>query len=56
MIESPCINKCQLNPNNICIGCYRTISEITGWTTKSINEQKEIVARSLKRKNQQSIN
>ena len=31
-ISSPCISKCCLNDDNICLGCFRSINEITLWT------------------------
>lgn len=31
MIHSPCVAKCGLNDEDICMGCYRTIDEIVGW-------------------------
>lgn len=32
MIHSPCVAKCGLNHDDICMGCYRTIDEIVGWS------------------------
>lgn len=49
IVESPCINKCSLDDDNICFGCYRSISEIIGWAEKTIDEQKEIIEKSLQR-------
>lgn len=31
MIPSPCRRNCCLNLADVCIGCGRTIEEITGW-------------------------
>ena len=32
-IESPCVQICVVHPETrICIGCYRTIDEITDWS------------------------
>ncbi len=39
-VSSPCIDVCQLNSQNICTGCYRTIDEITQW--RSLNKSKQI--------------
>lgn len=39
MIPSPCNNICKLDLNNVCIGCGRTIDEISTWGSAS-NEQK----------------
>ena len=32
-IQSPCIKLCVVHPEErICVGCYRTIDEISGWS------------------------
>ncbi|GAK70736.1 hypothetical protein RRU01S_13_00740 [Agrobacterium rubi TR3 = NBRC 13261] len=32
-METPCINICTLDPDDgLCVGCYRTIEEIMGWS------------------------
>lgn len=31
-LSSPCIRNCCLNDDNICLGCFRSINEITLWT------------------------
>lgn len=30
-IASPCIRNCCLNEQDICMGCFRHLSEITAW-------------------------
>ena len=30
-VRSPCISICQLNDDDICIGCFRNAMEITYW-------------------------
>lgn len=42
-IESPCIGRCCLDDNDICIGCYRSLTEITGWASKCNVEKIEIL-------------
>lgn len=44
-VITPCIGQCDLDENNICIGCYRSSSEITGWLDKSEDEKINIVIR-----------
>ena len=44
-VESPCIGLCELK-DNICIGCNRTVEQITNWETMS-DEQKEKVINAL---------
>lgn len=31
-ITSPCIRQCTLDNNDICLGCFRSLHEITRWT------------------------
>ena len=31
-VESPCIRNCCLDNNDICMGCFRSLTEITQWT------------------------
>lgn len=42
-METPCINVCSLNPEGICIGCYRTIDEIIGWSGFTAGERRRIM-------------
>jgi len=49
-VISPCVGKCQLVESDICMGCYRLISEISGWLNKPESVKKEIVDRCTKRK------
>lgn len=44
-ITSPCINICKLDKNNICIGCGRTIEEISNWLKLSNKEKQEVISR-----------
>jgi predicted Fe-S protein YdhL (DUF1289 family) len=33
-IESPCRNICEIDPKTqLCVGCARSLHEITGWTS-----------------------
>lgn len=41
-VASPCVLSCQLNGENMCIGCFRMITEIVGWGQFS-EEAKESV-------------
>ena len=31
-LPSPCISKCCLNDDDICLSCFRSLKEITLWT------------------------
>ncbi len=40
--ESPCIRQCCLDEQDVCVGCYRTLSEITSWSSCSDEQKIEI--------------
>jgi predicted Fe-S protein YdhL (DUF1289 family) len=40
---SPCTKICALDEQGYCLGCYRTLPEIAGWTRLSAREQWAIV-------------
>lgn len=31
MTTSPCVRNCCLDENDICLGCFRSLSEIVAW-------------------------
>lgn len=41
--ESPCIGVCNVGPDGICIGCYRTHNEISKWVSYSEEEKSHII-------------
>ncbi len=44
MIETPCIRICTLDPGSgLCIGCGRTLDEITRWGSLSSADRREIM-------------
>ena len=45
-IESPCVRTCTLDAEGrLCLGCFRTIDEIVGWTALSEAERAGVLAR-----------
>ncbi|WOH36374.1 DUF1289 domain-containing protein [Thalassotalea fonticola] len=48
-VITPCVGQCDLDKYDICMGCYRSASEIAGWMDKSEDEKIEIVIRCKKR-------
>lgn len=43
-ITSPCINVCQMDPRTgLCEGCYRSIDEITVWSSACDNIKRAIL-------------
>ncbi len=43
-VRSPCVSICVLNPDDVCVGCYRTADEITDWFTLGDDKKREIIA------------
>lgn len=43
-ISSPCIHICQFDENEVCLGCYRTKSEIVRWMQLTENERLQIMS------------
>ncbi len=52
-VITPCIGQCCLDANKVCMGCFRTSDEITGWIDKSEDEKVAIVIRCKKQIAQQ---
>ncbi|KGJ98368.1 DUF1289 domain-containing protein [Thalassotalea sp. ND16A] len=48
-VITPCVGRCDLDENDICMGCYRSASEIAGWMDKSEDEKINIVIRCKKK-------
>ncbi|MBU1348030.1 MAG: DUF1289 domain-containing protein [Alphaproteobacteria bacterium] len=43
-IATPCIQVCIVDgPTGLCLGCYRTLSEIGGWSALSDPQRAEIM-------------
>jgi predicted Fe-S protein YdhL (DUF1289 family) len=42
-VPSPCIDICRLDSQGLCIGCRRTIDEITEWSRASAARRREIL-------------
>ncbi|RTL28609.1 MAG: DUF1289 domain-containing protein [Burkholderiales bacterium] len=42
---SPCVRLCTLNEADVCVGCGRTLADITGWTKMSEADKAACVAR-----------
>lgn len=50
-IASPCLNVCKLDTaKTICIGCFRTLSEIGEWSRATDRRKQQIVDEAAKRK------
>lgn len=43
VVDSPCFNVCELDANNVCKGCYRTLEEIGKWADVPDLERERIL-------------
>ncbi|HSX49983.1 MAG TPA: DUF1289 domain-containing protein [Cellvibrio sp.] len=50
VVESPCIRNCCLDDNDICIGCHRSLAEITRWSLVNDSAKLEILAAAKSRR------
>lgn len=50
MMKSPCINICKIDPkSNICLGCGRSIKEISDWINLDDEEREKLLSDLKKR-------
>ncbi len=49
-VSSPCIRACCLDDDDVCLGCFRSLDEITAWGTMSDDERLRCLARCQQRK------
>ena len=49
-VESPCIRNCCLDSNDICMGCFRSLTEITQWTLVNDKKRQEFLKNVAERK------
>ena len=42
-VASPCVHVCALDDDDICIGCQRTVAEITRWGLMDNNERRKVL-------------
>lgn len=44
-VRSPCVKLCLMDPaRDVCLGCCRTLDEITGWSAMSAAERDDVMA------------
>jgi len=44
-VDSPCVKICVVHPaSGLCIGCFRTMDEIAGWSEMEAETRKILVA------------
>lgn len=52
VVESPCVRNCCLNDADICVGCFRSLEEITRWSLVGNEVKMQILAHAAERKSQ----
>lgn len=48
-IKSPCMNLCCLDDEDVCIGCHRSVKEITGWSRMDYQQKKATMVKVIAR-------
>lgn len=43
-VPSPCVSICSLDDDDICIGCQRSVAEITRWSRMNNDERRSVLA------------
>jgi len=54
-VKSPCIRNCCLDTHDICLGCYRSLTEICAWGEAGATERQEILRNAAQRKQQRTL-
>ena len=51
-IKSPCVRNCCLDEDDICMGCFRYVNEITDWQKANSEKKQRILFYAEQRKQQ----
>jgi predicted Fe-S protein YdhL (DUF1289 family) len=51
-IVSPCVRNCCLDGDDVCLGCFRTIAEITGWVQADAHTRRRFLDNAARRRQQ----
>ncbi len=49
-VASPCVDICRLDAQGLCVGCRRTIGEISEWSRAGDTRRREILSELQRRK------
>ena len=41
--SSPCVRRCCLDRNDVCVGCFRTLAEILAWGGSANDEERQLI-------------
>lgn len=53
-VDSPCIRNCCLDSQDICVGCFRHLEEITQWRELSSQQKLAVLTRCRQRAQSQN--
>lgn len=53
-VESPCVRKCTLDGDDVCVGCFRSIDEICAWGGAGNERRREILQSAAARRQMKS--
>lgn len=42
-VASPCVSLCCLDEDDVCMGCFRHLEEITGWHAMTDQQKSELI-------------
>lgn len=56
MVKSPCINVCKMDEGSgLCLGCFRTLDEIAGWSASSDQARLDILDKVARRRREHDL-
>ena len=50
-VKSPCIKVCKYDSEKNCMGCYRSMDEITNWIFYNDEQKKQVLINAKERRN-----
>ncbi len=53
-VKSPCVRKCTLDDDDVCVGCFRNIEEICAWGGASNEQRQQILNQAASRRRETS--
>jgi predicted Fe-S protein YdhL (DUF1289 family) len=54
-VQSPCVNICALDENDLCIGCHRSSDEIMSWPRLDNEERRRVLEKVAQREEQVNL-
>lgn len=54
-IDKPCIKKCCLNEDDVCLGCFRTFDDMVQWNKSNIEEKTQMLKMAKERKREHKL-